>query len=597
MLCLAVLLGQVSGCGGASNPPAVETTSAPVGKAETRPAGAASKSTSKTPDDRRPSFRVLGRDAGIDFERMDDIRGQRRILEANGGGVAMFDFDGDGWLDLFFTNGCRLPLKEDDRSTRSELYRNLGDARFAKVTDPAQVRQFGYTHGCAVGDYDADGFDDLYVTAYGPNGFWRNNGDGTFDEVTEITGTRVGSWSASAAFSDVNGDEILDLYVTTYLNESDETPRECPNPRSPDGYEQCPPAKFEGLDDALFLGDGSGRFIDVSASSGIGGLRGKGLGVVICDFNRDRRPEIYVANDGEPNFLFVASSNTDADSGDLPGGTRPVHFEERGLASGVALNEAGFAQASMGIAAGDYDGNGTIDLFLTNFFGDTNTLYSNRGNLAFVDVTRATRLGPPSRNRLGWGTVFLDVDNDGWLDLFVANGHVDDRTWMAQGEPYRMQPLLHLNNRDGTYTDVSQRSGEYFQSSVLGRGVAMGDLDRDGRIDLAVSHQLSPSVALRNETERASSSLVIRLVGTHSNRNGYGASLEFETSEGVAVRDLVGGASFQSASALELHVGLGTAAVGSLKIRWPSGGEENHAEVSAGRWIAVEGRGLYRQGR
>lgn len=528
------------------------------------------------------SFRTVGAESGLGFERYDDIRGRRRILEANGGGVAVFDYDRDGLLDAFFTNGCRLPLSLGDRDSRCEVFRNRGGMRFERASGPSLLLQFGYMHGCAVGDYDADGFDDLYVTAYGPDAFWRNNGDGTFGDVAAAVGIAAPQWGSSAAFGDLDLDGDLDLYVANYLDESDESPKLCPNPKSPDGYEQCPPSVFRGVDDLLFLSDGEGRFADATAAAGIAGTEGKGLGVLIADLGGDPRPEIFVANDGEANFLFVPA---EAAGGD----TAPARFEERGLTSGVALNEAGYAQANMGIAAGDYDADGRTDLFVTHFFGDTNTLYDNRGGLAFDDATRSSRLGVMSRGRLGWGAVFFDPDNDGRLDLIVANGHVDDRTFLSHEEPYRMRPQVFRNRRDGSFDDVSDSAGDYFRAEWLGRGVAVGDLDRDGRVDVAVSHQLAPSVALRNETRTDGRSLTLRLAGLRSNRNGYGARVELAGADPVLVRDLAGGGSFQSASAPEVHLGLGSAERATVRIRWPSGRVETHADLSPGEWSVVEG--------
>ncbi|HEX6986004.1 MAG TPA: VCBS repeat-containing protein, partial [Planctomycetaceae bacterium] len=258
-----------------------------------------------------PAFRAFGPESGLDFVRHDDFQGQWRLLEVNGGGVGLFDFDRDGRLDVFLTNGCRMPLSLGDREHRGQLFRNRGAFRFESVTDGSALAQFGYTYGCGVGDYDADGFDDLYVVGFGRDGFWRNNGDGTFTDVTDETGTAVPQWGSSAAFGDLDGDGDLDLYVTNYIDDSDESPRLCPQPASPDGYISCSPAEYEGVDDAVFLSDGAGGFVDATASAGVAGLKGKGLGVVVSDLDLDGRPEVYVANDGEANFLFVRRGSRD----------------------------------------------------------------------------------------------------------------------------------------------------------------------------------------------------------------------------------------------------------------------------------------------
>ncbi|MGN6545913.1 MAG: FG-GAP repeat domain-containing protein, partial [Aureliella sp.] len=336
-----------------------------------------------------------------------------------------------------------------------------------------------------------------------------------------------------------------------------------PNPRAPDGFEQCPPSKYEGLDDFLFLGDGQGGFRDASASAGIKGLAGKGLGIAICDFDQDMQPEIYVANDGEANFLLARKPSDDG----------AIAFEDQGMLAGVALSRSGYAQASMGVAAGDHDGNGTIDLFLTNFYGDSNTLYSNLGPMHFEDVTRRTGLSGPSRGVLGWGTAFVDFNHDGRLDLFVANGHVEDRRWNGQGEPYKMPPQVFRNEGGGRFSDVSQYAGEYFRSDWLGRGVAWGDFDRDGRVDLSVSHQLDRSSVLLNRTPGVEPLVILQLVGVQSNRSVIGARVETLDDAGrtLSVRQVTGGTSFQSAPTKELYLDSARGRAKAIRITWPEG--------------------------
>jgi hypothetical protein len=540
-----------------------------------------------------PSFRMLGPASGFDFQRYDDFQGKRRILETNGGGVALFDFDGDGMLDAYMTNGCRLPLRLDDHSTPGELFRNLGGMKFEPIASDSLLIQFGQAHGCAVGDFDADGFDDLYITALGRNTLWQNNGDGTFTDITESTGTAVPQWSSSAAFADLNGDGHLDLYVVNYLDESDESPKLCPEKESPDGYIPCPPTLFDGVDDVLFISDGAGRLVDCTKACGIADQNGKGLGVVIMDLDGDLKPEIYVANDGQANFLFKLPDEEPRLT-NVPGVSNVPRFEDRALGAAVALNEAGYAQASMGIAVGDCDRNGFPDLFLTHFYGDTNTLYLNQGKLAFEDSTRGSRLGTTSRQTLGFGTSFIDSDNNGWLDLITTNGHIDDRTWRDGGEPYRMRPQLYRNGQDGRFEETSEWSGEFFRKAWIGRGLAIGDLDRDGRIDAIVCHQHDSSVVIRNETA-SGNAIVLRLLGTRSNRNGIGARVEVDTLKSHPLqRQLVGGGGFQSASALEIHLGIGQSPRQQIRIYWPSGEVDTHSNVDAGIWRAIEGQNAIR---
>lgn len=543
---------------------------------------AASQATTRSkPEGELPFFKTVAEESGINFRRNDDIRGLHRILEANGGGVAMFDCDHDGYLDLFFTNGCQLPRTADDGS-HGELFHNLDGMRFTSITSASGLVQKGFGYGCAVGDYNSDGFDDLYVTALGPNQLWRNNGDGTFTDVTHEVGVDVPAWSASAAFSDLNGDGHLDLYVVNYLDESAESPRLCPAPGSPDGYVQCSPAVFDGVDDALLISDGTGHFIDQTEQAGLKGLRGKGLGVVVANLDRNGLPEIYVANDGQANFLFSAKSET----------TEELKYEDHALVAGLAFNEVGYAQASMGVAAGDVNADGFSDLFLTHFYGDTNTLYLNQGELVFDDSTRASAIGPPSRQVLGWGTAFFDYDNNGSQDLIVANGHIDDRTWMPNGEPYRMKPQLFRNEDYGTFREVSEWSGDYFQQTWLGRGLAIGDLDRDGRLDVAISHQQDPSVLLWNQTSTTNNAITLEFIGTKSNRNGFGVVVIRTDIELSPTHELYGGGSFQSANAHTIHLGLNGASKCDIVIHWPSGEVDEYQEIRAGRYHAIENGSL-----
>ncbi|MEQ9410759.1 MAG: CRTAC1 family protein [Fuerstiella sp.] len=584
VLCKALVLTlslTLSGCGKPESVP----KDVPM-QIQRRPAIDSSEASSIRPSGTIPNFAMVGPESGFRFVRFDDISKRRRILEVNGGGVAVIDFDEDGIEDIFMPNGCRLPLSADDHATPGELFRNLGSMKFVPVSESSRLRQYGFGCGAAVGDWDADGFDDLYITGFRDNQFWRNNGDGTFTELAAAVGVVVPEWSSSAAFADINGDGWLDLYVVNYLKESDTHPTLCPNPASPDGYEGCSPAIFDGLTDRLFVSDGTWRAVDVTATSGLAQLTGKGLGVAMADLDADGTAEIYVANDGQENFLFVVSSgHTDG-----PNGSSTVTLKELAFEASVALNETGYAQAGMGIAAADYDRSGTVDLFLTHFYGDTNTLYANRGELFFEDMTRASGLGPPSRGVLGFGVDFIDIDNNGWSDLVVANGHVDNREWMPGGQPWKMPPQCYRNQADGSFTDVSEFCGSYFERSWLGRGLAVADLDADGRSDFVVSHQLDESLILRNQTVTENRSIDIRLVGTDSNRNGIGTRVVVTGEVPVLSRQLIGGGSFQSAGTQRLLLGLGTREAVDLEVHWPSGQVEQITNASPGRWVMVEGR-------
>ena len=508
-----------------------------------------------------PKFRIMGAESGLDFSRFDDISGKKRILEVNGGGVGIIDVNLDGWDDIVFPNGCQLPLSRNDQTHPTAVFQNRHGTSFRRISKQCGIELFGFNHGCAVGDYNNDGFDDLYITAFGRNSFWLNNGDGTFQEIADSTGTQVPLWSSSAAFADLNGDGFLDLYVVNYLIESDSDPRLCPSQRSPTGFEGCSPAIFEGAPDVVFFGDGSGGFENVTETCGVSRFKGKGLGVVVCDLNDDSTPEIYVANDGQANFLFVADETVGE-----------IQFSERAVSAGLALSESGYAQASMGVAVNDYDGDGRQDIFLTHFFGDTNTLYRNLGELNFKEETRSSRLGRSSRQTLGFGTVMKDFNNDGWPDLFVANGHVDDRSWKDQNEPWKMKPQIYANNGTGRFLELQKNSGNYFASQRLGRGVAVSDLNRDGRMDLVVAHQIDPSAALINETALTELLTEVNLVGTQSNRNAIGAKVELQFASREIQQILAGGGSFQSASSKTFYLPLTNCK--SVKVQWPSGANE-----------------------
>lgn len=535
-------------------------------------------------------FRNVTEEWKLDFKRYDDIRGQCRIQESTGGGVAVFDYDLDNRLDIFLTQGSRLPRKNISPEFSNELFRN--DGHLKRVTQNSGLISHGYHSGCTVGDINEDGFPDLYVTAYGNSSLWRNNGDGTFADISESSSTIVDSWSSSAAFADVNADGLLDLYVATYLVAGDDPPKLCKSSDSPTGFVQCSPSRFAAIDDVLFINDGNGGFINATLAGGISGREGKGLGVLICDFDHDGTLEIFVANDMTPCFFYrQMKGHTGSQDHDvwIP------RYEECAVELGVAQNGEGQTTAAMGIAHADYDRDGWTDFFITNFYLENNTLFRNLQGNGFIDMSAASRLGPPSRQTLAFGTAFLDVDHDGWSDLVITTGHVEDKTW-AGHEPYRMRPHLFRNERNGKFTDVAPSAGKYFQDQWVGRGLALGDLDRDGDLDIAISHQVDPSVLLLNETPTKSGSVIIRPVGRQrSPRSGIGAQVVANGVEPPFLATVVGGGSFQSASALELHLGMaGRPTFQELELTWPDGSIDRWKDIEAGYYVAIEGRGLHK---
>ena len=562
----------------------------------------------------------------VSFNRFDDIQGENRIMEVNGGGIAILDYDLDGWLDLFFTQGAKLPIQKFNQNLSNELFRNQGvqtapsdksqssAVSYQNVTTAAEFASTGYHTGCAVGDINADGFPDVYINAYGRCTLWLNLGDGTFRDVGRETNSATVTWGASVAIADLNGDGFPEIYNATYLKAEDDPPKICKNPASPTGTSQCPPTLFPAVDDVLLVNNGEGQFVNLSQDAGILLPDGKGLGVLVTDLNGDNQPDIHIANDGVPSFLFLNATTTEQapagsqtlqptqpllhTSRDSSVAAQPIvpRFLERGMEFGVALNGEGRSAAAMGIAHGDYDRDGWTDLYVTNFYLEMHTLYHNQSGQGFVDYTSPSRLGPPARETLAFGTEFLDIDHDGWLDLIVTTGHIEDVSW--NNLPYRMLPHLFRNERNGRFTDVAKSGGDYFTSKWVGRPLAIGDLDRDGDLDVVIGHQGDPSVILANTTPEPETSVIIKPVGAnHSSRDGVGTRITASQINPPLFRDLAGGGSFQSASAQEIHLPLADARkFKELVCTWADGEKETWNDVGPGYYVAIQGQGLIRLG-
>lgn len=524
-------------------------------------------------------FRDATEQWGMNFTRDDDIGPMHRILESNGGGVGVIDYDMDGWPDLLLTNGCPLPLSKPVQRTPDALFRNRAGQSLHASSRQAGIDTSGYHHGCTVADWNSDGFPDLYIAALGPNKFYVNQGDGTFLEQATALGIAGDQWSSSPVFADLDQDGLIDLYVTNYVQTSDDPPRLCPEPQAPDKFITCPPTVFEGEPDVCYRSDGQGGFEDVTQTWQLTGDAPKGLGCVVADFDQNNVPEIYIANDGVPNFLFSR------DQADQP-------FRNEALIRGLGMDSMGRAQGSMGLAVGDTDRDGWLDILVSNFYSEPNAFYHGTGQGNFEEIIKQTQLAAPSLQMLGFGTLFLDPDNDGWLDLFVANGHIDDMRWRVASLPYRMPPQLFENRRNGTFREVSPTSGDYFQKEWLGRGVATVDLNQDGRVDLVVSHQLDRSSIVINETPAVGRFLSIRCIGTSSNRSALSTKLWLETDEGTRYHEIIGGGSYNSAPDLRAHFGLGQSTAKTLRIRWQSGTEETVPAPAPGQYTLIEGQGL-----
>jgi tetratricopeptide (TPR) repeat protein len=523
-------------------------------------------------DRRLPSFEDGSEAAGISYYYESGAGGHPlHIADTMGGGVGLIDFDNDGWLDIYLVNGCRLPFDPEDPPRPNLLYRNQRDGTFRDVTAAAGVRGKGYGMGCAVGDYDNDGDDDLFVTGFKGTILYRNRGDGTFEDVTSSAGVFSDRWTTAAGFGDLDGDGDLDLVAITYVDVSQADDRAC---RDHAGHPiHCSPGVYAAQDDLLYRNNGDGTFTEVSHEAGFVASGGRGLGLAIADFDDDGRIDIFVANDASPNFLFRNRS--------------AWRFEEIGLEAGVATNGSGRATASMGVVADDLDGDGRIDLFITNLVNESNTFYRNLGGGMFADATLGAGLDAPSRPRTGFGDAALDADNDGRVDLFVANGHVDDRPWA--NSPMAHPALFFWGRGRGRFTMAAPAdAASYFSRRVVGRGVAAGDLDNDGRVDLVVIHRDAPAALLWNR-EKAGHWLGLRLRGVRSARTPIGARVTCRAGGQSVVRWLTGGTGYLSAHDSRLWFGLGsTAKVDRLEIRWPSGLSQSWIDLPADRIVSVE---------
>ncbi|MCY3762341.1 MAG: CRTAC1 family protein [Gemmatimonadetes bacterium] len=515
--------------------------------------------------------------SGLEFVNVSGSRDQDYVLESMSTAAAFADYDGDGFLDLFAVNGTRLTGTAEGAGNR--LFRNEPDPkegsgsarRFREVE--AGLGPSGWGMGCAAGDYDNDGDVDFHVTYWGPNRLYRNDG-GDFAEVAASAGVADRGWGSSAAFADLDADGLLDLYVTNYLEFDLERP---PGGGGKCLYKGlnvfCGPAYAPRQRDRLYRNEGGGTFADVSAAAGVEAHRLPGLGVVFGDFDGDADQDIYVANDGEPNLLFRND-----------GGWR---FAEIARTAGAAYSLDGMAQASMGVHAGDFDNDGDLDLFTTNFSDEYNTLYRNGGGGSFEDATGEAGLGENALPFLGWGTGFVDFDNDGWLDLFVANGHLHpelDRSFL--GLFYAQRNLLY-HNRGGRFVEVGAGSGGVWSIEKVSRAAAVGDYDNDGDADLFVMNLNDTPTLLRNDSGGGSGWLGLRLTGTESNRDAIGARVKVRGGGMEQVREVQRGYSFQAQNDPRLLFGLGGGKVGEVEILWPSGRRQLIADPPPGRYLKV----------
>jgi hypothetical protein len=535
-----------------------------------------------TPD---VQFTDITQASGVDFKHENSPTSNKYLIETMGGGIALLDYDNDGRLDIFFTNGAKIddPMPDGklpdkaDRKFWNRLYHQNADGTFTDVTERAGLTgtpQNYYGMGVAVGDYDNDGYQDIYVTGYGGNTLYHNNRDGTFTDVTKAAGVAAGGWSASAGFFDYDNDGKLDLFVTRYIDWTFATNRYCGEHKA--GYRAyCHPDNYDGATNILYHNNGDGTFSDVSAKAGIANPNGKGLGVSFADYDGDGFIDIFVANDSVQCFLYHNNGN----------GT----FTEVGLLAGVGYNEDGKTFAGMGADFTDFDNDGRPDIVVTDLSNERYMLFRNNGDGSFRDVTNPSGVGAATLAFSGWSTHLFDYDNDGWKDLFVAQGHVMDTIEKTAPNLKYLQPPLLLRNESGHFTRVVP--GAVFQADWAGRGAAFGDLDNDGDVDIVLSNLGQKAVVLRNQGGNRRHWLGIQTVGKKSNRDGIGSGVKVVSASGLAQYFTVSTAiGYLSASDKRLLVGLGgDSAARLVEIRWPSGILQRFENVKAGQWLqAIE---------
>jgi hypothetical protein len=520
--------------------------------------------------------------AKITFQQDSTQTDEKYYLETMGTGVGWIDYDQDGLMDLYFVQSAATDIYKPTRPLRSALYHNNGDGTFTDVTEKAGVGGEGhYGQGVAVGDFDNDGYPDLYVTGYGRAILYHNNGNGTFTDVTAKAGVaNEGQWSTSAGWFDYDKDGWLDLVVTDYIDWSPKNNIWCGEHRP--GYRSyCHPGNYKGQHIKLYHNNHDGTFTDVSDKSGVGKPEAKGMGVVLADFNNDGWPDIAVANDSWPNFLFINKHD----------GT----FEDVSLVSGIAASEDGKYEAGMGIDAADVDGDGWQDVYITHLDFELNRLYRNSHDGTFTDETFRSRIGNTAVLLSGVAMKFLDYDNDGWNDILQLNGAMLDNVNLYHGEVSYKEPLLMYRNvGKGQFEKVSESLGTDFTRPIVGRGLATADYNNDGAIDIVTNNRGDFPSLLRNDGGNANHWLTVQLIGTKSNRDGIGASLKLTTEGFVQVEQAKGGMSYMSASDPRIHFGLGKRTkIESLEITWPCGQKDVLRNVVADQIIAVkEGSGI-----
>ena len=527
-------------------------------------------------------FTEITREAGVDFHHINGASPDKHLIETIGSGGLFFDYDNDGWIDIFLVDGGSVADPAVARQARHRVLHNRGNGTFEDVTARSGIRHHDYGMGACSGDYDNDGLVDLYVTSFGPNTLYRNAGNGTFTDVTRTA--RVGSplWSTSCAFADLDKDGDLDLFVTNYVADDGRQSPFCGNARLKIRF-HCHPLNFDPLPNIVYRNDGNGTFTDVSVESGVAAVKGNGLGVVVADYDDDGWPDVFVANDSVPNFLFQRTGNW--------------KYEDVALRAGVAVASDGKPRAGMGVDAADYDGDGVLDLVVTNLDFQMNSLFRGLGGRLFAYATPESGIGAVTLPFVGFGVVFFDFDHDMQLDLAFANGHImDNAPQFRAGATYAQRNLLFRNLGSRRFADVTANAGAGFALEKVGRGLFAGDIDNDGDLDLLVTNSGQTADLLRNDSDHGNA-ILVRLIGKQSNRDGVGARLRLTTGTRTQIREVKAGSSYLGQNDMRQHFGLGTnQRVDRLEIRWPSGRVDALQGVVANQIITIrEGEGLIKQ--
>lgn len=535
----------------------------------------------------RPDFQEVASAVGLEFAYRNGHQTQQRgvrMYEVNGGGVGVIDFDNDGWPDLYWTQGSdQGPFSPETNSSVDQLFRNLSGKSFEKVTPTARIRESGFSQGVSVGDFNSDGFADIYVANIGNNRLLQNQGDGTFIDVTSQAGLAAAVWTSSCLMADLNGDALPDLYDVNYLRGDDLLERVCD--AGPNRWGVCVPAMFDAQPDQVFINQADGTFGEVSQTAGVSAgthiENSKGLGIVAADFNDDRKLDLFIANDHVNNHFYINQT-------DVP---ENLLFVEQAFLSGLAVDWQGRRQACMGVAAADVNGDNRLDLYVTNFYAEANCLYIQQPSGLFADQTRQFGLADASFNMLGFGVQWIDGELDGQSDLFVANGHIEDRT--AQNQPFQMPAQYFRCLKDGRFKELSpDRAGEFFRHQQVARSVARLDWNRDGLEDLAVSNIHAPASLITNRTQASGNFISFKLIGTDSCRDPVGAILELTLDQSVRRLHLTAGDGYQASNERCLVLGTGSEEfVQSVAVKWPSGRYQKYGTLPANQWhLLVEGR-------